>query len=154
MKKGVKKELNTLSKDKKHKLSGDDVINLNASNEDLKDFNYANMDNLKIDSEDEDGAVSCWKAGQNEIDNLLSMDVNSLGSNHSNKIAEALINATSTNPLDMFAFNEDDQRYAETKQNEFNEDLDGCIDHSQWEDLCSIASLIVAFKFQQMAENC
>ena len=52
IKEGVKKELNALSKDKKRK-SSDDAINLNAFDADLKDFNYANMDNLKIDSEDE-----------------------------------------------------------------------------------------------------
>ena len=44
------------------KLSDDNVINLNAFYEDLKNFNYADMDNLKIDSEDVDGMVSCWKA--------------------------------------------------------------------------------------------
>ena len=57
IKEGVKKELNALSKDKKRK-SSDDAIDLNAFDADLKDFNYADMDNLRIDSEDE-GEASC-----------------------------------------------------------------------------------------------
>ena len=36
---------------------------------DLKDFNYEDMDNLKIDSEDE---ASLWRAGQNESSDVAS----------------------------------------------------------------------------------
>ena len=54
---GVKKELNSVDKKRKAK---DDDLDLNAFDEDLKGFNYSDMDNLKIDSDDESsGEVSC-----------------------------------------------------------------------------------------------
>ena len=45
-------------------------------------------------------------------------------------MAEAPLNATSINPLDVFALDEDDKHYVETEQEEFYKDLDGCVDHS------------------------
>ena len=54
---GVKKELNSIDKKRKAK---DDDLDLNAFDEDLKGFNYSDMDNLNIDSDDESsGEVSC-----------------------------------------------------------------------------------------------
>ncbi len=49
--KGVRKELNTASK--KRKSDSDDELDLNALEKDLDDFNYDDMDNLKIDSDDD-----------------------------------------------------------------------------------------------------
>ena len=55
---GVKKELNSV--DKKRKAKSDDDYDLHAFDEDLKGFNYSDMENLKIDSDDEStGEVSC-----------------------------------------------------------------------------------------------
>ena len=55
--KGVKQELNSVDKKRKAK---DDDLDLHAFDEDLKGFNYEDMDNLKIDSDDEStGEVSC-----------------------------------------------------------------------------------------------
>ena len=48
--KGVRKELNSVSK--KRKSDSDDELDLNALDNDLEDFNYNDMDNLKIDSDD------------------------------------------------------------------------------------------------------
>ena len=54
---GVKKELNAVDKKRKAK---DDDLDLHAFDEDLKGFNYTDMDNLKIESDDEStGEVSC-----------------------------------------------------------------------------------------------
>ena len=49
--KGVRKELNSVSK--KRKSESDDELDLNALEKDLDNFNYDDMDNLKIDSDDE-----------------------------------------------------------------------------------------------------
>ena len=56
--KGVQKELNSLDKKRKAK---DDELDLNAFDGDLKGFNYEDMDNLKIESDDETsvGGTSC-----------------------------------------------------------------------------------------------
>ena len=54
---GVKKELHSVDKKRKAK---DDEFDLNAFDEDLAGFNYSEMDNLKIESDDEsEGEVSC-----------------------------------------------------------------------------------------------
>ena len=39
---------------------------MNAIECDLKGFNYKDMDNLKIDSDDNEGDISVWKTGQDE----------------------------------------------------------------------------------------
>ncbi len=52
--KGVRKELNSI--DKKRKADSDDEFDLNALDAELKEFNYEDMQNLKIDS-DEEGEV-------------------------------------------------------------------------------------------------
>ena len=56
--KGVQKELNSIDKKRKAK---DDKLDLNAFDGDLKGFNYEDMDNLKIESDDETlvGGISC-----------------------------------------------------------------------------------------------
>ena len=56
--KGVQKELNSI--DKKRKARNNE-LNLNAFDGDLKGFNYEDMDNLKIESDDETlvGGTSC-----------------------------------------------------------------------------------------------
>ena len=52
---GVRRELNSIDKKRK----GDD-LDLNAIDMDLNGFNYEDMDNLKIDSDDESvSEVSC-----------------------------------------------------------------------------------------------
>ena len=51
---GVKKELNSVDKKRK---ADDDEFDLAAFDKDLKDFNYTDMDNLKIDSDDDE--ISC-----------------------------------------------------------------------------------------------
>ena len=51
VKAGVKKELNAISEKKRKATSSDD--DLGALDVDLKDFNYDEMDNLKIDSDDD-----------------------------------------------------------------------------------------------------
>ena len=48
----VRKELNSIQ-DKKRKASDDDEAELAAIDVVLKDFNYQDMDDLRIDSEDE-----------------------------------------------------------------------------------------------------
>jgi len=52
IKEGVRKELNSIQ-DKKRKASDDDEAELAAIDVVLKDFNYQDMDDLRIDSEDE-----------------------------------------------------------------------------------------------------
>ena len=49
--KGVRKELNSISK--KRKSDSDEELDLNALEKDLDDFNNDDMDNLKIDSDDD-----------------------------------------------------------------------------------------------------
>ena len=51
--KGVRKELNSISKKRKSDSDSDDELDLNALEKDVDDFNYNDMDNLKIDSGDE-----------------------------------------------------------------------------------------------------
>ena len=51
IKDGVKKGLNAMSKDKKRKISVEEELNLVDMQ--LKEFNYSDMDNLKIDSDDD-----------------------------------------------------------------------------------------------------
>ena len=51
IKDGVKKGLNAMSKDKKRKLSVEEELNLVDMQ--LKEFNYSDMENLKIDSDDD-----------------------------------------------------------------------------------------------------
>ena len=62
VKKHLKKELNALS-EKKRKSNGEDDLNMEIAAIDLqlKDFNYAEMDNLKIESDDDKsvGEISC-----------------------------------------------------------------------------------------------
>ena len=55
--KGVRKELNSVSKRRKNE--SDDELALHALEKNLDDFNYNDMDNLKIDSDDET-EVSTW----------------------------------------------------------------------------------------------
>ena len=51
IKDGVKKGLNAMSKDKKRKISVEEELNLVDMQ--LKEFNYSDMENLKIDSDDD-----------------------------------------------------------------------------------------------------
>ena len=52
IKAGVQKELNATNK-KRSKDDSDDDLDLNAFEENIEDFNYKEMDDLKIDSDDE-----------------------------------------------------------------------------------------------------
>lgn len=66
IRKSVKKELNTFSESKR-KASDDDEEEEGFLNEevDLSQFNYEDMDNLKIDSEDEESADAADKMDEN-----------------------------------------------------------------------------------------
>ena len=114
MKKEVKKGVKLYAKKRKSEDSSDD--DLNAF--DLKDFNYDDMDNLKIDSEDE---FSVWSEGQNESYKVASVKLEHEQTPHSH-----------TN-LDMFALDDVKPTY---------QDLDKCIDDSRKSDLCPISQLI------------
>ena len=54
VKAGVQKELAAIDTDKKkRKNSNEDLAAFDVDDADLKQFNYADMDNLKIDTDDE-----------------------------------------------------------------------------------------------------
>ena len=62
VKKHLKKELNALTKKRKNDSEEENIANeLAAIDAQLKDFNYSDMDNLKIASDDDKsvGEVSC-----------------------------------------------------------------------------------------------
>ena len=59
IKDGLRKELN--STDKKRKSDSDEEFDMTALEKSIDEFNYEDMNNLKIDSEDE---VSVWRAGE------------------------------------------------------------------------------------------
>lgn len=57
----VSHELNSIESKPKGKRKKSDEVDLSAFDKDLKEFNYSEMDNLRIDSDDDksDGEVSC-----------------------------------------------------------------------------------------------
>ena len=47
------KELNTIDTGKKKRKTNEDIAAFDVDDADLKEFNYADMDNLKIDTDDD-----------------------------------------------------------------------------------------------------
>ena len=83
----IAKELSKIS-DKKHKSNDDEGLNAFDIHIDLSDFNYKDMDNLKINSSNK---VSCWMAGQDKSLNSAEAEAESVDLTNSCNQADSFI---------------------------------------------------------------